>query len=199
VNAAGQRFLLLRVDVSLPDKATESGLNMRARTAEAIVEIEVPEGRVEVVAPEKANHAAAKPDAFRIACRTGQDAGSLGNLVDLFLAFLDRIGGRLLGFGRFTIAALRIGRGSNDTQGAGAAKHGKKLTQLEWKTHCPRRMLLYLPHAVPDVCLQPDWDANTAVFSLMNLPRVPTARINLNSKFQDVFQDLASTRSLCPA
>src|SRR5262245_18394362 len=49
-------------------------------------------------------------------------------------------------------------------------------------------------YAVPYAYLQPDWDANTAVFYLVNLPEPPCA-INLNSNLQD----LASTRSLCPA
>src|SRR6185312_7723767 len=134
------------IDVSLPDKAAESGLNMRAWAAETIVKIEMPEGGVEVVAPEQANHAAAEPDAFRIARRAGQNAGRLGDLIDLFLTFLDRVGSRFLRFGRFTIAALGIGGGS-ETQGAGAAQHGKNLTQLECRTHCPRRICLMPSHA----------------------------------------------------
>src|SRR5262249_8549093 len=40
-------------------------------------------------------------------------------------------------------------------------------------------IFLWLTPCLPPV-LQPDWDANTAVFSLVNLPRTPTVRINLN-------------------
>ena len=69
MNAAVQRLLLLRIDVSLPDQAAESGLDMRTRAAEAVVKVEMPEGRIEVVAPEQANHAAAEPDAFGVAGR----------------------------------------------------------------------------------------------------------------------------------
>jgi hypothetical protein len=36
------------------------------------------------------------------------------------------------------------------------------------------------------LCLQPDWDANTAVFSLVNLLRTRAARINLNFNPQNL-------------
>ena len=63
------------------------------------------EGGVEVVAPEQADHATAQPDAFRIAGRTGQQPRRLGNFVDLFLAFLGGVSGRLLRFGRLAVTA----------------------------------------------------------------------------------------------
>jgi len=149
VDPAIQRFLLLRIDVSLPDQAAESGLDMRTRAAEAVVKVEMPEGRIEVVAPEQANHAAAEPDAFRVAGRPAQGAGSLGDFVDLLLAFLRGIGlrgigGRFLRLGWLAVPALRKGCRSEDSQSGRTAKHGKNLTQLERKQHCPRRMCFYL-------------------------------------------------------
>jgi len=120
MNPAVQRFLLLRIDVSLPDQAAESGLDVRAGAAEAVVEVEVPEGRIQVVPPKQAYHAAAKPDAFGVASRPAQGTGSLGDLIDFLLAFLGGIrlggvGGRFLRLGRLAIAVLRKGRRSKDT------------------------------------------------------------------------------------
>jgi hypothetical protein len=49
-----------RVDVaSVLDEAAERGLDMSARTAETVVEIEMAEGGIEIVAPKKADDAAA--------------------------------------------------------------------------------------------------------------------------------------------
>ena len=64
MDPAVQRFLLLRIDVSLPDQAAESGLNMRARAAEAVVKVEMPKGCIQVIAPQQAHHPAAEPDAL---------------------------------------------------------------------------------------------------------------------------------------
>ncbi len=72
----------LGIDMALPDQAAESGLDMRARAAETVVEVEVAEGGVEVVAPQQADHAAAEPDAFRVAGRPVEQARRLGDLVD---------------------------------------------------------------------------------------------------------------------
>lgn len=54
-------------------QATEARLDMTARAAEAIVEIEVTEGRIEVVEPHQADETAAEPYALRIAGGTVQD------------------------------------------------------------------------------------------------------------------------------
>src|SRR5215468_10668867 len=52
-----------------PGQAAEARLDMAARAAEAVIEVEMAEGGVEVVQPHQADHAAAEPDAFRIAGR----------------------------------------------------------------------------------------------------------------------------------
>lgn len=59
MHAAVQRRLSLRIDISLPHEATEGRLDVSARTAEAIVEIEVTESGVEIVAPEQCDYAPA--------------------------------------------------------------------------------------------------------------------------------------------
>ena len=85
-------LLGLGIDVSLPDQTAEGRLDMGAGAAETVVKVEVAKGSIEIVAPQQGYHAAAEPDALRVAGRAGQEAGSLGDLVDLFLSFLDCIG-----------------------------------------------------------------------------------------------------------
>src|SRR5665647_3315955 len=130
MDPAVQRFLGLGIDVSLPDQAAESGLDMGARAAETIVKIEMAEGGVEVVPPQQADHAAAEPDAFRVAGGAGQQPGRFGDLIDLLLAFLGSIGGRLLRLRRLAVAALGERRGGHETEGC-HAEHGTELTQLK--------------------------------------------------------------------
>ena len=56
---------------------------MLARAAEPVVEIEMAERGVEVVAPQQADHPAAEPDAFRIAGRSADLARGFGEFVEL--------------------------------------------------------------------------------------------------------------------
>ncbi len=78
---------------------------MLTRTTEPIVEIEMTERGVEVVAPKQSHDAAAEPDAFRIARRAADLGTGLGEFVDLALGLfrgVTRLGGlfRRLGVGR---------------------------------------------------------------------------------------------------
>ena len=95
------------VDMALPHQTAESGLNMGAWAAKAVVKVEVAEGGVEVVAPQQAHHPAAKPDAFRIARRPAQQARGFRDLVDAFLAFLGGVGTLFLRLRRLGGAGLR--------------------------------------------------------------------------------------------
>jgi len=104
-----KRFLGLGIDVSLPDQAAEGGLDVGARAAKTVIQIEVTEGRIEVVAPQQVNHTAAEPDTLRIASRAIQDPRRLGNLIDLFLGFLNGVSSRFLRLGRFAIPTLGVG------------------------------------------------------------------------------------------
>ncbi len=165
VHPSVKGLLGLGIDVSRPDQAAESGLDMGARAPEAVVKIEVAKGSIEVVAPQQGDHATAKPYALRIAGRAGEDTRGLGDFVDLFLGFFGGVGGWLLRLGRLAVATtLGEGRRNCETQARNATKHGRNLTQLERKPHCPRRMFALGLSARPWVlCLRPDWDANTAV------------------------------------
>jgi hypothetical protein len=80
--------------VGMQYQAAESRLNMAARAAETVVEVEVPERGVEIVPPQQADHPVAEPDAFGIAGRTVERVLRLGIFVD-FLALVR--GGRSRG------------------------------------------------------------------------------------------------------
>jgi hypothetical protein len=85
VNTPVKRFLGFRIDVSLAHQTAERGLDVVSRATEPVVQVEVTESCVEVIAPEQVDHTAAEPDALRIASRPGQRLGGLGDFVDFFL------------------------------------------------------------------------------------------------------------------
>ena len=110
VNPSVQGFRHLGVDGAETHQAAEGRLDVAARAAEPIVEVEVTEGGVEVVAPHQANHAAAEPDAFRVPGRAIEYLLRLDEFVGLALVVLGRVrgigGGRLAGLIRGRVAAL---------------------------------------------------------------------------------------------
>jgi len=87
----------------MQDEASKRRLDMRGRTAEPVVEIEMAEGSVEIVPPEQADDPAAEPDAFRIAGRPLKRVLRFGELVDLLGLF-----GRLLSSRRSFVSGLGI-------------------------------------------------------------------------------------------
>ena len=95
------RFLILLLYVALPHDAPEADLDVLARAAEAVVEIEVAEGGIEIVAPHQSDRAFTEPDAFGPGSRPGHDAARLGNLIDA--------SGAILGFGLALLGRLRLG------------------------------------------------------------------------------------------
>src|SRR6187431_1351625 len=71
VDAAVEGFGHLGIDLAAEaGQAAECRLDMAARAAEPVVEIEMPERGIEVVAPHQANHPAAEPDAFGVSARS---------------------------------------------------------------------------------------------------------------------------------
>ena len=77
--------------VDLPAKAGQAPkcrLDVTARTAKAIVQIEVAQGGVDVVQPHQAHHTAAEPDAFGVAGRAIDGLRRLGEFVGLALVVL---------------------------------------------------------------------------------------------------------------
>ena len=71
-----ERLGRLGVDVALADHAAERDLDVLARAAEPVIEIEVAERGVEVVAPHQADRPLAEPDAFGDARRGRSWRGS---------------------------------------------------------------------------------------------------------------------------
>ena len=116
--------------VGVQDKAAERRLDMAARAAKTVVEIEVPEGGIEIVAPEQADHPPAEPHAFRIAGRSVNRMLRLGIFVDL-LGFLGgvRAGRRLLeaGLGLLLCATAGWMKGLTGTTSQ-AARHNPPTT-----------------------------------------------------------------------
>jgi hypothetical protein len=114
--------------IGMQYQTTERRLDMSGRTAEPVVQIEMAEGGIEVVAPEQADDPPAEPNAFGIAGRPIENALGLGEFVD-FLGFFGGIGGcrgrliRRLGF-------RRLGRGDRDN----ASDTGEGETDRQAKT-----------------------------------------------------------------
>lgn len=79
----------LRVDRGAePHDTAESCLDVPAGAAEALVEVKMAEGRVEVVAPHQPDHPPSEPDAFRVSGGAVDRLSRLDELVGLALAFL---------------------------------------------------------------------------------------------------------------
>src|SRR5450759_785254 len=95
VNAATQRLRDLGVDLpAKPGQATKRRLDMTSGAAETVVEVEMPEGGIEVVKPHQTHHATAKPDAFRVSGRAVNDLRRLVEFVGLALIILGQVGRR---------------------------------------------------------------------------------------------------------
>ena len=83
MHPAVDRIGRLRIDIALAHQAAERRLDVAGRAAEPVVQIEVAEGGIEIVAPEQAHHATSKPQAFRIGGRSAENPLGLGEFVDL--------------------------------------------------------------------------------------------------------------------
>jgi len=90
---------------------------MGARAAKTVIKIEMPERGIEIVSPQQADHAAAKPNAFGVASRAAKRALRFGVFVDFIRVFAGFLtGGR--GFvGRFGVFTLREGGGGERAGG----------------------------------------------------------------------------------
>src|SRR4051812_5379359 len=66
MNASTQAFRGFGIDGAKAHETPERRLNVSSRTAKTVVQIEMAERGIEIVAPHQYNNAAAEPDAFRI-------------------------------------------------------------------------------------------------------------------------------------
>src|SRR4030081_226045 len=102
----------LLVRAPLPDDAAERRLNMARRAAEPVVEVEMAERGIEIIAPEQAYHTTAEPEAFGIGGGAPQQLLGLGKFIELLLRILG-IAGRSL-VRRLLLGALGVGRMGRD-------------------------------------------------------------------------------------
>jgi hypothetical protein len=82
-----------------PGQAAEGGLDMAARTAKPVVQVQVAKSRIEVVTPQQADDTPAEPDTFRVAGWAIDGLGRFREFIGPALVFLggfSRTGG---GFG----------------------------------------------------------------------------------------------------
>ena len=130
----------LVVDLSAnPGQTAEGRLDMAAGAAESIVEIEVAEGGVEVVAPPQAHDASAEPDTFRVSARAVDRLGRLDEFVGFPLIILGGVG--LIAGGRLAGLILRgraatLGKGASRSDQNGQAGNGEApQNRNSWITH----------------------------------------------------------------
>lgn len=111
-----QGFGRLGIGNAEANQATEAGLHMGAWTTETVIQLEVPERGIQVIARQEVNGALTQPHAFRIGRRTGQRPGRLGNLISppRPIAAFGVVGFLLIG--RFCVASL-LGEGRGQSAG----------------------------------------------------------------------------------
>lgn len=148
-----QTVLHLVVDLgSETGQATERRLDVPARTAEAVIEVEVAKGGVEIVHPHELDHAAAKPNAFGVSGRSADRLRCFDELVDLVLIVLGRLGTIGGGFAGLILGALVTALGIGASQSE----------QHNYRGHyemAPNRMMKFKhpsPHGFPDFLVHID-------------------------------------------
>lgn len=97
MDAVQNVFLRLGIDDRpLHDNATEGRLDVSAGATEPVVQVHVAEGGIEIVLKQTVDHAAADPDAFRIAGRAGHLFGHFRKIVQALRVLPGLFGGLLL-------------------------------------------------------------------------------------------------------
>ena len=129
MNASIERLRHLGVDFrAKTGQAPKCRLDVATGTTEAVVEIEMPKGGIEIVVPHQAHHAATEPDAFGIAGRPVDGLRRLDELVGLALIILggiSRIGRRRLAL-LLGAKVAALSDGASDTDQEGKPGHGEK-------------------------------------------------------------------------
>src|SRR5262245_54738613 len=116
-----------------PGQAAEARLDVAARAAEAVIKVEMAEGSIEIVQPHQTDHAAAEPDAFRIAGGAVNGLLGLDEFGRLALVFLHCIGGLavrgvlllVLGGGGAALGQDDAAGPDQENQGHGQSGRGK--------------------------------------------------------------------------
>jgi hypothetical protein len=147
VNAAVEGLRHLGVDLGAKTgQAAKGCLNVTTWASKTIVNIQMPERGVDIVAPHQSDHAATKPDAFRVTGRTVDRLGRFHEFVGSALIVLgrfralsrsasSRFTGLILGAG---IAALGGGVSDayqQDQTGDGEVTHDRTMKLQQPSTH----------------------------------------------------------------
>jgi hypothetical protein len=144
-------------------QATKCRLDVATGTAEAVVEIQMPKGGIEIVVPHQAHHAATEPDAFRVSGWPVDGLGRLDELVGLALIILGgirRICRRLARlFLGAKVAALSDGASNTDQEGEPGDGEKAQNRMLELKHPST--------HKFPE--LLPAWPALTRWFDAVQM------------------------------
>ena len=122
-----------------PGQAAKGRLDVSARAAEPIIEVEMAKGGVEIVPPHQPHHAPAKPDAFRVPSRAVDGLGGLDEFVGFLLIVLGGIGR----IGGWRFAGL--------IRGAGVAALGDRASHADqegkpWDGEVAQNRILKLKH-----------------------------------------------------
>jgi hypothetical protein len=173
MDAIIQAFWNLVVDLGAkPGQAAEGRLDVTARAAKTVVQVEVAEGGIEVIAPHQANHAPSEPDAFRVTGRTVDGLGGFGEFVGFALIVprgIRRARGRLAGLVRVGWPALG--------QRAAQAEHQGQSGSNEIAQNRKPTLKHPLTHKFPDLVPAQAVPAKILVDSLPEIPFDTSCRI----------------------
>ena len=134
MDAAIQGFSDLGIDgCAKPHHAAERRLNMAAGASEPLIEIEMAERGVEIVAPHQADYSPTKPDAFRISGGAVDRLRRFDELIGLALAVPGGIPGGLLWGGFLGAAIAALGDGCPDPDKQGEGRNGDALKNCNSK------------------------------------------------------------------
>ena len=115
-------------------QTAERALNVTAGASEPLIEIEVAERRVEVIAPHQPDHPPAEPDAFRVSGRPVDRLRGFHEFVGLALAVLGGVCGRcLLGSRVLSTEITALGDGSANAHKQGQGRNGDALKNCNSK------------------------------------------------------------------
>ena len=147
MNAAVERLGYFGINLAAKaGQAAEGCLDMAARAAKTVVEIEVTKGGVEIVKPHQAHHATTEPDAFGVSRRSVDGLRGLDEFIGLALIFLGGVGAlRWVSGPRLAVLVLGVnvtalGKGASDTDqqdepGDGKVAHERMLKLKHPSTH----------------------------------------------------------------
>lgn len=115
------------------DQAPERRLDMAAGATKPVIKIKMTEGRIEVITPHQSDHAAAEPNALRIAGRSVDRLGRFREFVDFALTVLGDIGWSLFGWLFLSFGVAALGRGGTDPDQNGQGRQSDALKKSNSK------------------------------------------------------------------